>query len=186
MSFDIWEQHIINIYLSNFDSSGNSCSLGTISCYPKISEMCSGFEICYPKYSLGVQFWGYSGSGFLGFALWVRFLCLMSRLPPTVALVLVVSCPYFLSPLSLVGPRMSVGHACQPHAFTFDPTYQLPSSRIAARCLLRCSMPLPHCCALLPSCRVAAHPRACIATAANPFPCATPLSPLPCTSSHPF
>jgi hypothetical protein len=44
------------------DSSGNS---GTISCYPKILEMCSGFEICYPKYSLGVWFLGYSGSVFM-------------------------------------------------------------------------------------------------------------------------
>jgi hypothetical protein len=32
----------------------------------KIPEMCSGFEICYPKYISGVQFFGYSdlGSGF--------------------------------------------------------------------------------------------------------------------------
>jgi hypothetical protein len=48
----------INIYLSNLDSL--AC-LSIISCYPKISEIYSGFEICYPKCSLGVCFLGYSG-----------------------------------------------------------------------------------------------------------------------------
>jgi hypothetical protein len=62
------KERIINIYLTNLDSSGNSGSLGTISWYPKIPEMCSSFEICYPKCSLRVRFLRYSGSEFS----WVR------------------------------------------------------------------------------------------------------------------
>jgi hypothetical protein len=74
MPCDILEEHLINTYLSNLDSSG---SLGTIRCYLKIPEMCSGFEISYLKCSSGDRFSEYSGLGlgFLKFKLRVWFLC---------------------------------------------------------------------------------------------------------------
>jgi hypothetical protein len=49
MSFDIWEEHLINIYLINLDSSGNSGSLGVISYYQKNTKNVFGFWNLLPE-----------------------------------------------------------------------------------------------------------------------------------------
>jgi hypothetical protein len=76
MSCDIWEQHPIDIYLSDLDSSSNSSSVGTISCYLKYLKCVRVLKFTtwnivweFNFWDIQVGIWVFSGSIF------VRFLC---------------------------------------------------------------------------------------------------------------